>query len=332
MTRPVVVLYNGGYGVAISAKDTQTVESLAKGSFRWWVDGQRIAGSDTLGQHWSCSVFRCDTGNPISISATDVRGGSAFSLKVDPVVDTLADLQKEIEFTMKIPESAQILFVGCKSLAGTNPNLALKEVGITTTTTTQIAVLRRLDDVEEKKKTQVAPDAWYRLSAGLNVEGLCEDIKCKAFGEKVIDPIGFTSSSSGFNTQGGKAACPMCLTRIHPTKLLFVGCSYRFINQKSSSEWQTCPATGTTFSLAYSGGGNPLIVHTATTDDGAKEQASKHTCAACGMGVRSTEQRYFLKMCGHWLHKDCVGEWFAKADYCPANNCKVKNSAALLLI
>jgi hypothetical protein len=71
-----------------------------------------------------------------------------------------------------------------------------------------------------------APE-WRASKAGLNVEGECCNEDCVAFGEIVIDALGFTA----YNLQE-EAHCPCCSAVIQPLTCGFRRCVWMFEGRK----------------------------------------------------------------------------------------------------
>lgn len=83
--------------------------------------------------------------------------------------------------------------------------------------------------------------AWRTCTEGLNVEGECQNERCKAFGEMVIHQNGFHSSNL---MKDNDVRCPKCKHGFKPVTCGFYRCVWKFDGKRSrdgfsvSSTWR----------------------------------------------------------------------------------------------
>ncbi|CAH0491607.1 unnamed protein product [Peronospora farinosa] len=94
--------------------------------------------------------------------------------------------------------------------------------------------------VVKRELSHTAPD-WRECTKGLNVEGFCENVGCRAYGERIVHRMGFDY----FNLmKENDVECPECNTEVKPITCGFYSCAWKFEGIKTSdsfsisSRWQ----------------------------------------------------------------------------------------------
>lgn len=87
---------------------------------------------------------------------------------------------------------------------------------------------------------------WRQKCYGLNVEEVCQNDHCAAYGQKVADSFG--EDHLAFNMLGDKAHCPSCHTSFVPKFCGFAGCMWAVDGCRDgangpedySADWMVC--------------------------------------------------------------------------------------------
>lgn len=165
--------------------------------------------------------------------------------------DTIFRVKKQIEEKEKIPvDQIRLMFAG-KIL---DNDIMLSEYKISPDSTLHIILRSRgggsmfnFSDMESYKKLGFSKDApkWRVVFSGLNLEGICNNTSCDAFGKKVWMHFGFGKFKVEKLVDIGK--CPIChqlASKISSGG--FVNCRYSYEgtkvnNQSIKSETKTAP-------------------------------------------------------------------------------------------
>ena len=92
-------------------------------------------------------------------------------------------------------------------------------------------------DVSSGKIKKLAFDnkapAWRKVNKGLNIFGICNNSKCKAFKKEVVYPTELKEKLI-FNLNEGllNIKCPICHKIIKPKTCGFWNCEYQFVGKK----------------------------------------------------------------------------------------------------
>jgi hypothetical protein len=108
-----------------------------------------------------------------------------------------------------------------------------------------ITLIIEYPPVISDKSSEDGP-AWRRASPGLCLDGVCLNIKCQAFENKVIINQGIGQFNVITNSIVITSQCPLCETTVQPTTCAFNQCSWRLIGIKQdnsntsniTTEWQ----------------------------------------------------------------------------------------------
>ena len=129
-----------------------------------------------------------------------------------------------------------------------NPSLSLANAGIANNRTIFVSNFGALKggggmcmmftDVSKNKTTQIefSPDApnYRHVIKGINICGICNYIKCLAYGKEVI--VNFYNKTFDLIKDKNNLFCPECQAPIEPKTVLFYLCRYQIYGKKIEND------------------------------------------------------------------------------------------------
>lgn len=190
---------------------------------------------------------------------------------------------------------------------------------------------------------------WRTCEEGLNVEGLCENRDCSAYGEMIIQPMEFEY----FNLMKNDIQCPECHVKVKPITCGFYSCAWKFEGIKASdcfsisSRWkeargekyyrfdESCRSVDWLSLLLVVKPLQESVAAKLTISSNSNCVSRNDVCTVCWSKFGSTSRESIAKSdCGHSFHRTCMDVWseWCKSDdtlpSCPI--CRVRVSCGTI--
>lgn len=301
------------------------------------------------------SIDSTDTGtNNVCLSVTNPED-STFQVHL-PAQSTIADLKNLIQDTEGYTSNQEFVLISHDTGRRVYEHRYLATYNLKSGSYVHVAwmmvggggPIQNFVDMENNSslKTQKIGTAtrdtpvWKIVGNGLNIRGVCRNVKCEAHGRNAWCQKGYTV----FNILLEHVECPSCRKRVSATTCGFLGCEWMFEGRKRGvssdvvSEWTV--TTGQDFQWFDDCGGRNTVhwsslVITARRLASARrvgrecmEYVSETDCVLC-FGPVDTKDNIVTRCghvgtrsCGHVVHPECVRE-FVRAGYDTCPTCRL---------
>ena len=165
-------------------------------------------------------------------------------------------------------------------------------------------------------------DPWRLKRNGLNIEGLCTNMDCEAYNKMVVINLGIGEFDFARIILERKNRCPLCSSKVHPTKYAFFQCQWRFIHHYSVEEFPLHTVDNVyepkDLNCEYQ------ILETMPIPPIRRTYLTlpETSCPIClsHMDANNTQETSHLN-CSHVFHRACIDRWIqtneSMARHCP---------------
>ncbi|KAF0683753.1 Aste57867_24223 [Aphanomyces stellatus] len=298
------------------------LSSIQRGAGSLKLFGQPLKGAESLGSYLPLlrtSVPRFVFSLRLLPLHVRAPAGQTVLVHVD-ASKTIAHVKTEIQVALGIPASEQRLLHGGVPLLDAHPirlaphatltlALRLRGGGGGDARAMHGLVFADLANEALLRQLPLAPGpTWLHVCRGLNVEGICENDACEAYGDEVVACHEFNA----FNLTAHRACCPSCHTKFVPRTCGFYKCLWRFEGVRHgsgvhlSSEWRE--ASGDLYHLFEASESNLALWLTLLVS---VRPCDSHECPVCfePLATADGEARVTQLKCKHTVHATCMGEW-----------------------
>ncbi len=182
-------------------------------------------------------------------------------------------------------------------------------------------------DVTQNKSRDIkyskdAPE-WRGCIDGLNIEGLCLNKTCKAYGKQIICPIGM-GKIIDLVQDIHQVKCPICSKNVEPITCGFTNCQYTWLGMKKdekgdwvrvrSNIWWSIEGEYRYFDPTENGSCEWRQLKILTKPINPRNKSKEEMiCAVCDKAAPKAE----ALNCNHSFHDSCLQEMNRKCVICP---------------